>query len=134
MEKPAREGRIDLGAAFDRLPTQFMVLDRSSVFVGLNKAYLEASERTRDSILGRHILDAFPIKDESQRLLIEPLERARDSGRTDELAFLEYAVPRPEALGDGFERRLRSLTHSPIPLAANAAKHGPLKVDGGTVA
>jgi two-component sensor histidine kinase len=122
LEKLAREGRIDPGAVFDRLPTPFMVLDRDFTYVGMNEAYLGATARTRDSILGRHVLDAFPSEGESRRLLIESLERARASGRSDELAFLEYAIPRPEAAGGGFERRFWSLTHTPIPGADGATE------------
>jgi two-component sensor histidine kinase len=115
LEKLAREGLIDLGVVFDRLPTPFMVLDKDFIYVGLNQAYLDVTSRTRDSILGRHILDAFPSEGDSQRLLIESLERARTTGRTDELPLLEYAIPRPEALGGGFEQRYWSVTHTPIP-------------------
>jgi two-component sensor histidine kinase len=115
LEKLARDGRIDLGVVFDRLPTPFMVLDRDFIYVGLNQAYLEVTARDRDSILGQHVFDAFPAEGESRRLLLESLERARDSGRNDELAFLEYDIPRPEVLGGGFDKRYWSVTHTPIP-------------------
>ena len=122
MEKLAREGRIDPGAVFDRLPAPFMILDRNFIYVELNEAYLKATARTRESILGRHVFDAFPSEGESRRLLLESLERARASGRTDELAYLEYAIPRPERLGGGFERRFWSLTHTPIADADGATE------------
>jgi two-component sensor histidine kinase len=115
VEKLAREGRIDLGVVFDRLPTPFMVLDRDFVYVGMNQAYLDVTSRTRDSILGRHILDAFPSEGDSRRQLLESLERAKATGRTDEIAFLEYAIPRPDALGGGYDERYWSVTHTPIP-------------------
>jgi two-component sensor histidine kinase len=115
LEKLAREGRIDLATVFDRLPTPFMMLDRDFTFVGLNQAYLEATSRDRDSIIGLNVFDAFPAEGESRRLLLESLERARDTGRTDVLPYLEYPIPQPEALGGGFVMRYWSCTHTPIP-------------------
>jgi two-component sensor histidine kinase len=115
VEKLAREGLIDLGLVFDLLPTPFMVLDRNLVYVGLNQAYLDATSRTRESILGLHVFDAFPAEGESRRMMGESLERARDTGRPDQLAYVQYDIPRPETLGGGFETRFWSVTHTPIP-------------------
>jgi two-component sensor histidine kinase len=115
VEKLAREGLINAGLVFDLLPTPFMVLDRDLVYVGLNQAYLDATSRTRESILGLHVFDAFPAEGESRRMMGESLERVRDTGRPDQLAYVQYDIPRPEALGGGFETRFWSVTHTPIP-------------------
>jgi len=111
VDKLAGEGRIDLAAIFDRLPTPFMMLDADFVFVGMNQAYLDVTERTRDSILGRHVFDAFPAEGESRRLLLESLERARDTGRNDVLPIIEYDIPGPDGV---FVKRYWSCTHTPM--------------------
>lgn len=50
----------DLGAVFDRLPTAHLVVDLDLVIVEANLAYLAAVGRTRASLVGRHVFDAFP--------------------------------------------------------------------------
>jgi len=115
LEKLAREGRIDLAATFDRLPTPFMILDRELRFVGMNQAYLATTARTREALIGRYIFDAFPSQGESRRLLQDSLEKALRTGKTEVLPLLEYAIERPLADGGGLEMRYWSATHTPAP-------------------
>jgi len=115
LEKLAREGRIDLAATFDRLPTPFMILDRTLSFVGMNQAYLETVGRTRDALIGQYIFDVFPNQGESRRLLQESLEAALRTGKTAVLPLIEYAIERPAEQGGGLETRYWSATHTPAP-------------------
>ena len=51
---------MDYAALFAATPSPYLVLGPDLVIVEVNQAYLEASGRTREDLLGRHIFDAFP--------------------------------------------------------------------------
>ena len=111
---------IDFKAVFDRISTPHMLMDRDLVIVEMNQAYLDVTGRAREEILGRRVFDAFPSEGESRRLLEESFCRTRDTGQTDVIAMLHYAIPRPQELGGGFDDRYWSCTHTWIPGAAGA--------------
>jgi len=106
---------IDFRAVFDRISTPYMMMDHDLVIVEMNQAYLDATGRPREEMLGRYVFDAFPSEGQSRRLLEESLERTRDTGETDVIAVLHYAIPRSEAGGGGFEDRYWSCTHTWVP-------------------
>lgn len=111
---------IDFRAVFDRIPTPYMLMDRDLVIVEMNQAYLEATGRSREQIQGRYVFDAFPSEGESRRLLEESLERTRDTGETDVIAVLHYAIPGADGVGGRFEDRYWSCTHTWVPGADGA--------------
>lgn len=106
---------IDFHNVFDRIPTPYMMLDRELRYAAANRAYLAAVGRGWEEIAGRYIFDAFPSEGESRRLLEDSLLRCRDTGQVDMLPLIEYAIQRPARLGGGFEARIWSATHTPIP-------------------
>lgn len=106
---------IDFKAVFDRIPTPYMMMDHALNIVEMNAAYLEVTGRTREDLCGRYVFDAFPAEGESRRLLEESLFRTRDTGKTDVIAVLHYAIPKPAEAGGGFEDRYWSCTHTWVP-------------------
>lgn len=50
----------DFAAILMGMPQPYLVLDIDLVIVGASDAYLDLTQRTRDDIVGRSILDAFP--------------------------------------------------------------------------
>lgn len=108
-------GPIDFESVFDRLPTPYMMLDRELCYVAANQAYLDAVARPWDEIRGRQVFEAFPAEGEPRARLEESLLRARDAGKVDHLPLIPYAIERPAHLGGGFEDRIWSATHTPIP-------------------
>jgi len=104
---------IDFKAVFDRLPAPYMMMDHDLTIIEMNPAYLEVTGRTREDIQGRPLFEAFPAQGESRRLLEESLLRTRDTGETDVIALIHYAIPRPD--GSGFEDRYWSATHTYVP-------------------
>lgn len=106
---------IDFGEVFDRIPSPYMLLDRDFRYVAANRAYLRTLGRSLDQLEGRYLFDAFPSEGASRRELEASLMRARDSGEVDELPIIHYAIERPAHLGGGFEDRVWSATHTPIP-------------------
>lgn len=107
-----------LAAAFDSAPTPYMLLNPQLRYVGMNQAYLDVTQRTREELLGQHVMDAFDAGeggDENARRLKSSFEKVLATGQTDTLPLLEYAIPLPdEAGGSRYETRFWSCTHVPI--------------------
>ena len=62
---------LDYAGLFDASPNPYLVLDRRLYIVGANRAYLAATGRTLDDIVGRWAWDAFPTDPETLKLSIE---------------------------------------------------------------
>lgn len=111
---------IDLVAAFDASPNPYMLLDRDLRFAGMNQAYLDVTQRTREELIGAHVMDVFgaaadgPGREDSQRLEAS-FRKVLGSGQSDHLALLHYPIRTTGAHGQAvFEERYWSCTHTPI--------------------
>lgn len=104
---------INFKALLGRSPNPYLILDTRFVIVWMNEAYLRVTMRSREDIIGRHIFDAFPSDPESESFhkLDDSLRRARDSGKTDELALIRYDIEKP---GGGHDVRYWSATNTPV--------------------
>jgi PAS domain S-box-containing protein len=99
---------------FRRLPSPYMVLDRSFNYVDANDAYCQVTERGRDELIGRNIFDLFPNPGESGRRLRESFERVIETGQPDSIPLLPYPIPLPLSRGGGMEMRYWSAAHVPL--------------------
>jgi len=102
--------RLDFEAVFNSLPSPWLVMDRDFNIVALNQAFLEATTRSRDELIGIKFFTAFPSAGESRHIVQDSLERVRDKGVVDVLPSVSYAV----AVNGQTEERLWSCTHVPI--------------------
>jgi len=59
-----------------------MVLDREMVFVYANEAYLKAVNATRDTLIGRHVFEAFPDTPERVEAVFEKFKACLGGERT----------------------------------------------------
>lgn len=90
----------------------FTVLDASD-------AYLRATDRKREALVGRGLFEAFPdnpddpLADGVQNLHAS-LQRVLASGAPDRMAVQKYGIPRPERCGGGFEERYWSPINTPV--------------------
>ncbi|MHA6289536.1 hybrid sensor histidine kinase/response regulator [Maricaulis sp. CAU 1757] len=102
-----------LKQAFELAPTPFVLLDRQLVIVWMNQAYLDATMRDRQSLVGRHLYDAFPADPDSvsHKLLDASFRKVLDTGKPDHLPLIPYAIAGPEG---SMEDRYWSATHTPI--------------------
>jgi PAS domain S-box-containing protein len=103
---------IDFRAVFDRISTPYMLMDQDLVIVEMNQAYLDVTGRSREGLCGRYVFDAFPSEGESRRLLEESLLRTRDTGETDVIAMIHYAIQRADG---GVYDSYWSATHTYVP-------------------
>lgn len=104
---------LNLEQLFDEAPNPYVLLDRDMVMVGMNAAYLAATMRTRDELLGRNMFDAFPSDPNSApgRMLRTSLARVLDTGKVDHLPLIPYPIALPNGK---MEERYWSATHTPI--------------------
>lgn len=102
---------LDYARIFDVLPSPFMILDADLVYVAANKAYVETTGRTLETLLGRQIFELFPNTGESGRRLKHSLETVVATGKPDTLAYLPYPIARAD--GD-LEYRYWTAVHVPI--------------------
>ena len=111
---------VDLASAFDASPNPYVLLTPDLRIAGVNQAYLDVTNSTRDAIVGRPLFSAFnagPGEEapENVRQVRSSLERARDTRQRDHLALVKFSMAR--RLDDGrevFEDRYWSATHTPI--------------------
>ncbi|EAQ04827.1 PAS sensor Signal Tranduction Histidine Kinase [Pseudooceanicola batsensis HTCC2597] len=103
----------DFEKLFLAAPSPFVLLDRDLKMVWANDAYLHATGRSREGIIGRAMFDEFPSQPESGpgRMLRASFKRVFEDGVTDHLPLIPYPIPGPD--GAPMERYW-SATHTPI--------------------
>ncbi|MER7182406.1 SpoIIE family protein phosphatase [Streptomyces hyaluromycini] len=110
--------RVDHTALFAATPSPYLVLGPDLVIVDVNRAYLAATGRTREDLLGRHIFTAFPDNPadpeaDGVKNLGASLHRVLATGRSDTMALQKYDIPvmgRPGV----FEERWWSPVNTPV--------------------
>ncbi|MXP00876.1 PAS domain-containing protein [Altererythrobacter xixiisoli] len=81
--------------------------------VWMNDAYLRATMRTRDDIIGKKLLEAFPSDpaSESHQLMTRSFEKVIASGKPDEIALIRYDIHQPDGTT---KQSFWSATHTPV--------------------
>ncbi|MER5792880.1 SpoIIE family protein phosphatase [Streptomyces sp. NPDC001980] len=110
--------RVDHTALFAATPSPYLVLGPDLVIVDVNRAYLAATGRTREDLIGRHIFTAFPDNPadpdaDGVKNLGASLHRVLATGRPDTMALQKYDIPvmgRPGV----FEERWWSPVNTPV--------------------
>ncbi|SCL48936.1 PAS domain S-box-containing protein [Micromonospora citrea] len=108
--------RVRYASLFDAAPSPYLVLTPELVIVEVNRAYLRATGRTREELIGRELFAAFPANPDDPDGTGVPnlrasLLRARDTGRPDTMAVQRYDIP--DGAG-GFARRYWSPVNVPV--------------------
>ncbi|MCO5974867.1 PP2C family protein-serine/threonine phosphatase [Actinoallomurus soli] len=116
--EPIAISGIDYAALFAATPTPNVVLDLDLVIVEVNQAYLDATGRTREDLLGQYIFDAFPDNPadpeaEGVQNLSASLHRVLNSRQPDVMPLQKYDIPIMNRPGQ-FEERWWSTINTPI--------------------
>ncbi|GAA0621744.1 hypothetical protein GCM10009422_16930 [Brevundimonas kwangchunensis] len=119
MKELAKSGELaaDLASAFDASPNPYMLLTPDLHYAGMNRAYLDVTQRSRDELLGQHVMKAFDGggDDANANLLRASFERVLATGQIDHLPMLHYAIPLPDETGEvRYVDKYWSCTHSPV--------------------
>ncbi|MET9388431.1 SpoIIE family protein phosphatase [Streptomyces sp. NPDC002928] len=109
---------MDYAGLFAATPSPYLVLDPDLMIVEVNRAYLEATGRSRQDLIGQHIFDAFPDNPDDPeadgvRNLNASLHRVLASRAPDTMALQKYDIPVMGRSG-GFEERWWSPINTPI--------------------
>jgi len=93
-----KDANLDYERIFKSLSAACAVLDRNFRFVEMNDAYLLALNATRELLVGKRVLDAFPEIMERQKLLTGAFDIAL-TGKQASLKEIRYAIPDSAAQG-----------------------------------
>ncbi|MCQ8188302.1 PP2C family protein-serine/threonine phosphatase [Streptomyces rugosispiralis] len=90
--------RIDYQAVFAVTPSPYLVLAPDLVIVEVNEAYLRATGRTREELIGRYLFEVHPDNPadpdaDGVRNLDASLQRVLRSKRPDTMAMQKYDIP-----------------------------------------
>jgi serine phosphatase RsbU (regulator of sigma subunit) len=116
VDAPLDGRAVDYRALFAAGPTPYLVLTPQLIICEVNHAYLEATGRERDDLMGRHVFDAFPDNPDDPaadgvRNLNASLQRALATGAPDVMALQKYDIP----VGGGrFAERWWSPINTPV--------------------
>lgn len=110
--------QVDHAAIFAATPSPYLVLAPDLVIVDVNRAYLDATGRTRDDLVGQHIFEAFPDNPadpdaDGVRNLKASLHRILATRRPDTMALQKYDIPVAHRPG-AFEERWWSPVNTPV--------------------
>ncbi|HEY1073148.1 HWE histidine kinase domain-containing protein [Brevundimonas sp.] len=120
---------IDLVAAFDASPNPYMLLDDQLRYAGMNQAYLDVTQRRRSDLIGRPAMEMFDAGPgekaaENARQLLSSFQKVLETGESDHLAVIHYAIPVPGVDGEVvYEDRYWSCSHTPIIDASGRVTH-----------
>ena len=117
IQTPAAS-RIDYAALFAATPSPYLVLGPDLVIVDVNDAYLQATGRTRDDLVGTYIFDAFPDNPadpdaDGVSNLSASLHRVLSTRQRDTMALQKYDIPVVDRPGT-FEERWWSPINTPV--------------------
>ncbi|MFI6660163.1 PAS domain-containing protein [Streptomyces sp. NPDC050523] len=109
---------IDFRAVFGAVPSPCLVLTTGLVIVDANPAYLEATGRTCEDLVGRFLFEAFPDNPDDPhadgtRNLSASLNRVLATGARDTMAVQKYDIPVAGRPGV-FEERYWSPVNVPV--------------------
>lgn len=109
-------------ALFRDAPTPHLVLKCDSprfTIVEVNTSYLAATNTSRAALIGRGLFEVFPDNPSDtgatgERNLRASLETVLKTGAAHAMAVQKYDIPRPPALGGGFEERYWTPLNTPV--------------------
>ncbi|MDP4502645.1 PAS domain-containing protein [Nonomuraea turcica] len=109
---------IDYAALFSATPSPCLVLDPDLVIVDVNQAYLRATGRTAEDLIGQHILAAFPDNPgdpnaDGVQNLRASLHRVLASQKPDSMGLQKYDIPLAGSPGT-FEERWWCPINTPV--------------------
>jgi PAS domain S-box-containing protein len=110
---------LDFAALFQASPYPYLLIAPDFFIISANPAYLAATERTAEDLVGKNIFDAFPANpSDPDGTNLEEVRKSIESviitRKPHTSTLLRYAIPRVTPKGTVFEDRYWSAIHSPV--------------------
>jgi PAS domain S-box-containing protein len=110
---------LNFQTLFEAIPGLYLVFTPDFAIVAASDAYLQATMRKREEIIGRVMFDAYPDNpDDPNATGVQNLRASLESvlkyRKPHTMAVQKYDIPRPESQGGGFEERYWSPVNSPV--------------------
>ncbi|MEV5413073.1 PAS domain-containing sensor histidine kinase [Thermopolyspora sp. NPDC052614] len=113
--------KVDFEAVFNCLAAPFAILSPDLLIMEVNEAYLRATGRTREEVIGRPVFDSFPANPDAGGDPDAPgvgalrlsLERVLSTGEADTMPLVRGRVVRRDRADDR-EERYWNLVNTPI--------------------
>jgi PAS domain-containing protein len=110
--------QVDYTALYRQLPLPVLALTPEFVVADVNEAFLQATGRAREEVLGRDVFDAFPDNpwdpaDTGVRNVRASLRRVLATGQPDYIEFQKHDIEIPGSPGQ-FAMRYWSLVNAPV--------------------
>ncbi|HET8614674.1 MAG TPA: SpoIIE family protein phosphatase [Actinomycetales bacterium] len=108
---------VDFEAVFNAAPVPYFLATTDVVYVAVNDAYVEATGRSREELIGRNLFDVFPgnpgdALGDNVEVLRESIERTVRTGRPDPMPLLRYDIQDPQT--GSYSERFWSAIHIPV--------------------
>lgn len=113
----------DFSRLFTQTPAQLLILEPNPdefTIVAVSDAYLRATMRQRDDLVGKQLFEAFPADpndsptDNGTHMLDSSLHRVLATKQADTMPIVRYPIERPKHEGGGFVERFWEVTNSPV--------------------
>jgi PAS domain S-box-containing protein len=119
---------VDYKNLFESSPGLYLILTPSLEIIAASNAYLGATMKQREEIIGRQIFEVFPDNPDDSHAtgvatLKGSLEKVFSTKVTDKINIQKYDIRRPEKSGGKFEVRYWKVTNTPVLDANNEIKH-----------
>lgn len=115
-------GNLDYREIFEQGNVLYLILAPDSprfTILGASDAYLQATRRSREELVGRGIFEAFPENPDDTASKAEgsvraSIEQVLSTHAPHRLPVQKYDVPKPESEGGGYEVKYWSAVHFPV--------------------
>ncbi|RYG19876.1 MAG: PAS domain S-box protein [Chitinophagaceae bacterium] len=100
----------DLLRGFETLPSRYLILSPELRILTATNSYCEVVSKSRESMIGRHVFDVFPIRDEPEELRMDySLKQVVETGEPHYLPIIRFDAN--ETGENAKERYWRSSNH-----------------------
>lgn len=108
---------LDYRKLFESLPGRYSILATDMTYLAATDAYLRATMKDRESLIGRTVFEAFPVNPddpagEGQRIFRASFERVLATREPDVMPAFQYDIPATDEAG--FEQRFWEPINTPV--------------------
>jgi PAS domain S-box-containing protein len=110
---------LDFHELFVNLPEALTAIAPDYTVLAATNKYLSLVLRTREELIGKNLLEAFPdspnnADSKNRSLLRQSIDQTFQEKKVIYFDILRYDIARPEAEGGGFETRYWEASHTPV--------------------